>query len=252
MYKVAVAISVGKETLNSLEKIIKSISKYDYKIIFSTDDYTPLESYRFVKKLATKYKNVISNHVEVKKKSQTFARTYLAGYERAIREKVDCIVEMDVTTHDPGEIFKFVEGIKDGNDCVFSTRFSKGGSFKNIPKQRIFVSKIGTIITNICYGIFPPLPDLTSGYEAFSANFVKNLFAKTNIDKWICVNIIPHFVQTELRVLSIKLGAKYKFIPIKYGGEKRGVKLKLGYLYTAANGFVMSVYYYYTGKYWIK
>lgn len=251
MYKVAVVISVGKETFKSLKEIVKQIPK-NFKIIFSTDDYTPIESQDYVIKLSSKYKNVISNHIEIKEKKQTFGRTYLSGFEKAITEGYDCIVEMDVATHDPREILKFVEGIKDGNDCVFSTRFSKGGSFKNIPLQRILVSKIGTVLTNICFGMYPFLPDLTSGYEAFSVKFIKKLFTKSNIDKWVCVNVIPHFVQTELRVLSINLGAKYKFIPIKYGGSKKTVKLKLEYLYKAVKGLMVSIYYYYTGKYWTK
>lgn len=260
MYKVAVAISVGKESLETLEKLVNQISNifcdkksiYSVKIILSTDDYTPLKSQNYVNKLVKKYKSVISNHIEIKKKGQTFARSYLAGFERALLEKVDCIIEMDVATHDPKEILRFVEGIqKEGNDCIFSTRFSNGGSFKNIPKQRILVSKVGTILANICYGIYPPLPDLTSGYEAFSVKFVKKLFLKSDINKWVSVNVIPHLIQTELRVLSIKLGAKYKFVSIKYGSNKQGTKLKLIYLYKAIKGFVISVIRYHCGKYWI-
>jgi len=260
MYKVAVVISVGKESLEILEKLVNQISNiffdkkliYAIKIILSTDDYTPLKSQNYVNKLAKKYKCVIANHIEIKKKGQTFARTYLSGFEMAISNKFNCIVEMDVATHNPNEILKFVEGIqKEGNDCIFSTRFSKGGSFKNIPKQRILVSKVGTILANICYGIYPPLPDLTSGYEAFSVKFVKKLFLKSDINKWVSVNIIPHLIQTELRVLSIKLGAKYKFVSIKYGGNKQGTKLKLIYLYQAIKGFMISVVRYHCGKYWI-
>lgn len=253
MYKVAVVISVGKETFKSLENIVKKTSSHGYKIIFSTDDYTPTKSQNYVERLAEKYKNVISNHIEIKAKGQTFARTYLAGFERALLEKVDCIVEMDVASHDPKEILKFVEGIqKDGNDCVFSTRFLKEGGFKNVPKQRIIVSKVGTILANICYGIYPPLSDLTSGYEAFSAKFIKKLFSKSDINKWISVNIIPHLIQTELRVLLIKLGAKHKFVSIKYGSNKKRTKLKLGYLYKTFKGFVISVFRYHCGKYWLK
>lgn len=260
MYKVAVVTSVGKESLETLEKLINQISNvflekksiYVIKIILSTDDYTPLESQNYVNKLAKKYKYIISNHIEIKEKGQTFARTYLSGFEKAISNKFNCIVEMDVATHDPKEILKFVEGIqKDGYDCVFSTRFSGGGSFKNIPKQRILVSKVGTILANICYGIYPPLPDLTSGYEAFSVKFVKKLFLKSDINKWVSVNTIPHLIQTELRVLLMKLGAKYKFISIKYGSNKQGTKLKLIYLYKATKGFVVSVIRYHCGKYWI-
>lgn len=265
MYKnkpyVALCLCVGNESLESLEKTVQGIYKvfsndrYDseFEIIFTTDDYTPIDSQNYVKKLSKKYKKVIFNHKLIKNKKMTFARSYLAGFERAIVDKVDFIIEMDVGTHNPKDIPNFLNGfINEGNDCVFSTRFSKGGGFKNLPKQRILVSKIGTLLSNIFFGIYPPLPDLTSGYEAFSVKFLKKLFSKTDIEKWVSVTIVPHLIQTELRVLSLKLGARYKMVPIKYGDTKKGNTLKMEYLYKALRGFVIMAYRFYIGGYWIE
>lgn len=260
MLKISIAVSVGKESEESLTKMVREIntacSKINYiksfNIIFSTDNYTPKESCDYVKKLSRKYKYVLANSVRVKEKGQTFARTYLAGFERAVKEGADAVVEMDVDSHDPKEIPNFIKGIKEGYDCVFSTRFSLGGGFLNYPKQRVFVSKAGTLLTNIAFLIFPPLPDLTSGYEAFSANFLKRFFKRTNIEDWVCVNVVPHLIQTEIRVLALKFGAKYKFVPILYGYKKKGKKFKFKYLYMALKGFVVLIYRFYTGKCFLK
>ncbi|KKS90791.1 MAG: Glycosyl transferase GT2 family [Candidatus Woesebacteria bacterium GW2011_GWA1_43_12] len=254
-------LCVGRETFKSLEKTVEDIykvfskTKYfgKFEIVFTTDDYTPIESYNFVIKLSKKYKKVISNHKLIKNKKLTFARSYLSGFERAVADGVDYVIEMDVAMHDPNKIPIFLKGlIEEKCDCVFSTRFSRGGGFKNLPIQRVIISKIGTSLSNVFFGIYPPLSDLTSGYEAFSSKFLKQLFSKSDIEKWVSVTIVPHLVQTELRVLSLKLGAKYKMVPVKYGNAKKGNKLKLRYLYKALKGFTFMVFRFYTGRYWTE
>jgi dolichol-phosphate mannosyltransferase len=131
---------------------------------------------------------------------------YLRGYREALKSNAEYILEIDSgMSHDPAEIPKLLELLKSGYDCVYGSRFMKGGSMEESPGNRIFLSKGGTFLANFLLGT--RLHDMTSGYQGFRREIVKRFCSYP-------LKSSAHFYQTELKYLL----RKYKSIeiPIHY------------------------------------
>lgn len=240
--KLAVCICVGKVKYSILHQLVKEINSQkinDIKetiIILSMDDNSGPTFWKEASKLTRQYDSVLLTITKIKKKNYTYARSFLAGFERALKEKADIIVEMDIGTHDPKLIPYMVSKIND-KDCVFSTRFSLGGDFINYPLQRKLISRIGTILSNLLLNIHPTISDMTSGYEVFTSDLLRKLFLFRKPNEWISVHSTPHLFQTEIRTYALMHKARFTLVPITYGISKKGVSLPLSYLIRSLLGF---------------
>lgn len=138
---------------------------------------------------------------------------YIRGYNEAIKADCDWILEIDAGfSHQPDEIPKFIEKMAQDYDCVFGSRFCKGGSFAESPLSRRFISKGGTIAANILLGT--KLKDMTSGFEMFTKDALKQV-----LDKGIKSR--GHFFQTEIKTYCRKM--KIAEVPISYRAPSQNV-----------------------------
>lgn len=118
---------------------------------------------------------------------------YLKGLRVAYEAGHDLIIEMDAgLSHDPRALPMFLRVLNEGNECVFGSRYLKGGSMSDSPLKRRFLSKTGTILANLLLGT--KLYDMTSGYQGFHRDVVARIIAYPFRSK-------AHFYQTELRYL---------------------------------------------------
>lgn len=141
---------------------------------------------------------------------------YLYGYKMALADGAECVLEMDGGgSHNPDEIPQFIEKLEAGYDCVWGSRFVKGGDISNHPLYRRILSSGGTILANVVLGT--KLKDMTSGFEAFTADVLKTF----DFDKFLSTG---HMYQTEMRFYC----RKYKTIevPIHYVGGSSSLKWK--------------------------
>jgi len=131
---------------------------------------------------------------------------YVKGYRTAYKNGHEIIIEMDAgLSHDPRAIPMFLRVLNEGNECAFGSRFINGGSIQQSSYKRIFLSKFGTILSNILLGT--KMYDMTSGFQGFHASVVKQFIDYPFLSK-------AHFYQTELRYLLRK--KRYAEIPIHY------------------------------------
>jgi dolichol-phosphate mannosyltransferase len=132
---------------------------------------------------------------------------YIRGYKEALKQTdAAYILEMDGgLSHDPATLPEFIRHLDEGYDCVFGSRFIKGGSIDRSQKKRVLLSKTGTILSTLLLG--PMLKDMTSGYQGFRREIVEKFTSYQLLSK-------AHFYQTEMRYLL----RKYKWIeiPIHY------------------------------------
>lgn len=153
---------------------------------------------------------------------------YIRGYREAQRHGHRFIIEMDAgLSHDPETLPCFLEELYNGADCVFGSRFIKGGTIFESSWKRTFLSRAGTILSNILLGT--KLHDMTSGYQGFNAEIV---------EKFLKYRLLStgHFYQTELRYLL--RNTRYTEIPINYRAPSPGVSLK-----SIINSFHLLFYY---------
>lgn len=141
---------------------------------------------------------------------------YLRGYREALKNKHEFIIEMDAgLSHDPKALPMFLRVLNEGNECAFGSRFINGGSICDSTWKRTFLSKTGTILSNILLGT--KMYDMTSGFQGFHANIVEKFMNYKLLSK-------AHFYQTELRYLLRK--TRYAEIPIHYRAPSPSVSKK--------------------------
>jgi dolichol-phosphate mannosyltransferase len=155
---------------------------------------------------------------------------YIKGYKEALKNKHDFIIEMDAgLSHDPEALPFFLKALTEGYECAFGSRFINGGSIFDSTWKRTFLSKSGTLLSNILLGT--RMHDMTSGYQGFHAAIV---------EKFVTYNLMSkaHFYQTELRYLL--RNTHYKEIPIHYRAPSPGVSGK-----AILNSIYVLLYYFY-------
>jgi len=141
---------------------------------------------------------------------------YMTGYKAALKNEHDLIIEMDAgLSHNPRALPMFLRVLNEGNECAFGSRFINGGSIQDSTWQRRFLSRWGTILSNIMLGT--RMYDTTSGYQGFHADIVQKFVAYQLLSE-------AHFYQTELRYLLRK--TNFAEIPIHYKAPSPGVSKK--------------------------
>jgi dolichol-phosphate mannosyltransferase len=144
---------------------------------------------------------------------------YLRGYKEALKNNHDIIIEMDAgLSHDPKALPMFLRVLNEGNECAFGSRFINGGSIWDSTWKRTFLSRFGTILSNVLLGT--EMYDMTSGYQGFHADIVAKFLERGLLSK-------AHFYQTELRYLLRK--SRYAEIPIHYRAPSPSVSKKAIY-----------------------
>lgn len=141
---------------------------------------------------------------------------YLEGFRLALLDGAELIIEMDGGgSHLPSEIPQFIDALNNGYDCVWGSRFIKGGDISHHPLYRRVLSSGGTILSNVILGT--KLKDMTSGFEGFS----RNVLEKFDFTKFLSTG---HMYQTEMRFYCRNYNTIE--VPIHYTGGSSSLKLK--------------------------
>ena len=149
-------------------------------------------------------------------KSTGVISCYMEGYRQAIRDGAEFVIEMDGGgSHKPSEIPQFIQKLEEGYDCVWGSRFIKGGGLVNDPLYRRILSGGGTFLSN--FVLNTKLKDMTSGFEAFKAEVLD----KFDFDKFLSKG---HMYQTEMRFYCRNYNTIE--VPIHYTAGKSSLKLK--------------------------
>ena len=141
---------------------------------------------------------------------------YLRGYQEALNDECEFIIEMDAgLSHDPRAIPMFLRVLNEGNECAFGSRFINGGSISESNWKRTFLSRVGTVCSNLLLGT--KMYDMTSGFQGFHSNVVKEFLQHKLLSK-------AHFYQTEMRYLL--RNKRFAEIPIHYKAPSPSVSTK--------------------------
>lgn len=94
---------------------------------------------------------------------------YITGFKWGLERGYGCLMEMDTDlSHDPAELPRFVEKIKNGNDLVIGSRYIGGKiSVLGWDFRRLLLSRFGNFYASRILNA--PLTDMTSGFRAFSS-----------------------------------------------------------------------------------
>ena len=214
MKKTIIVMPVANEetTMSSIIEEILSLP-YDNLFLFPIiDHYSHDRTEEIIHEYEKKNKRIKCIFYE---KSTGVVSCYLYGFEVALQNGAEWVIEMDGGgSHLPSEIPLFIDGLKEGYDCLWGSRFVKGAGLCNDPLYRRFLSKGGTLLANLVLGT--NLKDMTSGFEAFNSNVLKQLKFSSFLSK-------GHIYQTEMRYYCRNFHAKE--IPIHYTGGNSSLKI---------------------------
>ncbi len=145
-------------------------------------------------------------HVVWAPENRCVVDAYMRGYREALDACCDWILEIDAGfSHQPSEISQFFEKMAQGYDCVFGSRFCKGGKMAECSKMRYIISRGGTVLANLLLGT--KLKDMTSGFEMFTGAALRKVLEKG-------IKSRGHFFQTEIRAYCRNL--RTVEVPIHY------------------------------------
>ena len=117
----------------------------------------------------------------------------------------------------PEDLIKFYKRMEEGYDCVFGSRFMKGGKTIDYPSHKLFLNRLTNSIIRILFWI--KYNDTTNAFKMYRRETIQGL-------KPFLSN---HFNLTvELPLKSIVRGYSYSVIPNSWTNRKEGVsKLKI-------------------------
>lgn len=131
----------------------------------------------------------------------------------------DCVaIMMADLSDDPSDLVQFYRRLSIGDiDCVFGSRFIRGGKLVDYPFLKLIINRIANLIIQITIGI--KYNDATNAFKLYRRNVING----------ISPLLSPHFNLTiELSLKSIIRGYTYDVLPNKWYNRKEGVsKLKI-------------------------
>jgi len=141
---------------------------------------------------------------------------YIHGFKWAVRNNYQYIFEMDADfSHSPRDLDRLYNACKyQGGDVAVGSRYVKGGGFVNWPKDRILLSRGGSIYTRLI--TWMPVQDPTAGFVCYK----KEVLETINLDQ---ILFVGYAFQIEMKFAAWKLGFKIKEVPIIFEDRKFGV-----------------------------
>ena len=145
------------------------------------------------------------------------------GFGRAITRGLDAmagdavVIMMADESDDPRDVVRYWRKLQEGYDCVFGSRFVKGGGVIDYPKFKLFINRLANLFVTILFR--HGLNDTTNAFKAYRRDVIEG----------IRPILSPHFnITVELPLKAIVRGYSYTIMPITWRNRRTGVaKLKI-------------------------
>jgi dolichol-phosphate mannosyltransferase len=144
-----------------------------------------------------------------------FGRAVVFGLRSAKGDAV--VIMMADESDDVRDVVRYWQVLNEGWDCVFGSRFVKGGGVIDYPRYKLRINRLANLFIRLLFGI--PLNDTTNAFKAYRRTVIQG-----------CEPLIsPHFNLTvEIPLKAIVRGYSWTVVPITWRNRRYGVpKLKL-------------------------
>jgi dolichol-phosphate mannosyltransferase len=144
-----------------------------------------------------------------------FGRAVICGLDNSKGDAV--VIMMADESDDCRDVVVYWKELNDGNDCVFGSRFVKGGGTIDYPRLKLALNRIGNYFIRMMFRI--PLNDTTNAFKAYRRIVIDG-----------CRPFLsPHFNLTvEIPLKAIVRGYTWKVVPITWRNRRTGApKLKI-------------------------
>jgi dolichol-phosphate mannosyltransferase len=145
------------------------------------------------------------------------------GFGRAIVKGLDAmtgdavVIMMADESDDCRDVVRYWEKLNEGYDCVFGSRFMKGGGTIDYPPIKLFMNRLANAFVRFMFR--HGLNDTTNAFKAYRREVIEG----------IRPILSPHFnITVELPLKAIARGYSFVVIPITWRNRRHGVaKLKI-------------------------
>jgi dolichol-phosphate mannosyltransferase len=201
----------------SIKKLIEEILKLKTRNIeiIVVDDFSPDGTWKVVKEIARKKKNV---HLLLRKGKRGRGLAGKCGFKFALKHNADYIIEMDADfSHNPKDILKLLKKIKNF-DIVLGSRAVKGGKEIERGIIRRAITKLANFYIRLLLRL--DVKDCNSGFRCFKRKVLEEIDVNNIKSKG------PAIIQEVLFKAHLK-GFKIAEVPITFVNRKLG-RSKLG------------------------
>jgi dolichol-phosphate mannosyltransferase len=178
--------------------------------ILVVDDGSPDGTGEIADRLAEEHDAVRVLHRPAK---QGLGRAYLAGFDVALAEGAELVLEMDSDfSHDPADLPRLIAAADDA-DVVLGSRYVEGGGVENWGALRRLVSRGGSWYARTLLRV--PVRDLTGGFKCFNRQVLERIDLHG-------VHADGYGFQIELTYRAIQAGFSVREIPIRFRERREG------------------------------
>ncbi len=177
------------------------------------DDGSPDGTAEIVKGLQLQYPTQL--FLEQRKGKSGLGTAYIHGFKWSISRRYNFIFEMDADfSHNPKDLERLYQACKYfGSDVAIGSRYVKGGGNVNWPRDRVMLSKGGSLYTRLI--TWMPVSDPTAGFVCYKREVLETI----NLDE---IHFVGYAFQIEMKFAAWKLGFKIKEVPIIFEDRKFG------------------------------
>lgn len=144
-----------------------------------------------------------------------FGRAIIWGLNQMSGDAVAIVMADD--SDDSKDVVKYLNKLNEGWDCVFGSRFIKGGATVDYPLPKLILNRMANLFVRILFGL--NYNDTTNAFKAYRREVIEG-----------CSPLIaPHFNLTvEIPLKAIVRGYSWTVVPITWRNRKTGLaKLKI-------------------------
>jgi dolichol-phosphate mannosyltransferase len=194
--------------------IIEAIHDLDQDFhILVIDAGSPDGTADIVRSLHAKYPGSV--FLEERKGKLGLGTAYIHGFKWGTKRSYEYIFEMDADfSHSPTDLPRLYDACKTGGaDVAIGSRYIKGGGIQNWPRNRILLSKGGSLYTRLI--LWMPVEDQTAGFMCYKREVLETI----NLDE---IHFVGYAFQIEMKFAAWKLGFQLKEVPIQFEDRKFG------------------------------
>jgi dolichol-phosphate mannosyltransferase len=178
--------------------------------ILVVDDGSPDGTGAIADRLAEEHGAVRVLH---RPEKQGLGRAYLAGFDVALGEGAELVIEMDADfSHDPADLPRLIAAAGDA-DMVLGSRYVAGGGVENWGALRRLLSRGGSWYARALLRV--PVRDLTGGFKCFHRRVLETIDLNA-------VHADGYGFQIELTYRALQAGFRVTEIPIRFRERREG------------------------------
>lgn len=200
-----------KENISGIVSAILALNKEYHVLVI--DDGSPDGTAEIVRNLQNNHPTEL--FLEVRKGKSGLGTAYIHGFKWAIARHYDYIFEMDADfSHNPADLERLFTACHTGRaDVAIGSRYVKGGGTVNWPRDRIWLSKGGSLYTRLI--TLMPVKDTTAGFMCYKRKVLEAM----NLNE---LHFLGYAFQIEMKYAAWKLGFKIVEVPIVFEDRKHG------------------------------